>query len=61
MYVPPWLTRISGDREKAILDHPQAKIFEVDNDGNRLPAHQRWIESPVGSMWIDSKMKKIIG
>jgi len=60
-YVPAWLESIIGVREREILQHPEGRIYQVDNDGNRLPTHQQWIESPVGTMWIDSKMKKIIG
>lgn len=60
-YVPPWLNAIMSPADRAIVQHRLARFLTQDNEGNRLPAHQQWIESPVGSMWIDAKEKAILG
>lgn len=60
-FVPAWLIPLMGEREKAIINHRRAKFLREDLDGNRYPDHQQWIESPVGTMLIDSKKKAIIG
>lgn len=60
MYVPPWLWELAGQREREILEHPHARTFHEDQEGNRYPAHQQWIESPAGTMLIDSRARKIL-
>ena len=60
-HVPQWLMPILGAHDREIICHPQARFLQVDQDDNRLPRHQQWIESPVGSMWVDARQKKIIG
>lgn len=60
-YVPPWLDAILSASDREIVEHPKAVFLHEDRDGNRLPNHQQWIESPAGSMWIDSQRKVIIG
>lgn len=59
-YVPDWLDNLMGHRERTILHHPAAQFLQVDGDGTRLPAHQQWIESPAGTMLIDSHARKIL-
>lgn len=60
-YVPPWLDAILSASDREITEHRQAVFLMEDWDGNRLPKHQQFIESPAGSMWIDSQRKAIIG
>lgn len=60
-YVPQWLEAIMSDSDRAIIEHPKALFLAEDPEGNRLPNHQQWIESPAGSMWIDSQKKAILG
>lgn len=60
-YVPPWLDKIMSESDREIAQHRRAQFLKVDPDGTRLPAHQQYIESPVGSMVIDSRQKAIIG
>lgn len=58
--VPEWLDNVMGQRERTILHHPAARFLQEDREGNRLPDHQQWIESPAGTLWIDSVEKKIL-
>lgn len=60
-YVPDWLQELLGAREREILYHPQVRLLHEDQEGNRYPAHQQWIESPVGTMLIDAKRQCILG
>lgn len=60
-YIPPWLNAILSPQDRAIVAHPQSKALNEDQEGNRLPMHQQWIESPIGSIWIDAKAKAILG
>lgn len=60
MYIPPWLASLAGHRELEILQHPHARTFQEDQEGNRYPAHQQWIESPVGTLLICSRERKIL-
>lgn len=59
-FVPPWLEALLGQHERGIIYHPQARFLQEDQEGNRYPAHQQWIESPVGTMLIDSHEQRII-
>lgn len=60
-YVPPWLDAIMCASDREIAEHPKAVFLHEDRDGNRLPQYQQLIESPAGSMWIDSQRRAIIG
>lgn len=60
-HIPSWLDAILAESDRKIIMHPNVKVLAVDNEGNRLPTHQQWIESPAGSMWIDAKKKVIVG
>ncbi|WP_404667029.1 hypothetical protein [Roseateles asaccharophilus] len=60
MYIPEWLRSLAGPREMQILQHPHACTFQEDQEGNRYPPHQQWIESPVGTMLICSRERKIL-
>jgi hypothetical protein len=59
-YVPPWLAAQLGQREREIVYHPQARFLQEDQEGNRYPAHQQWVESPVGTLLIDSHLRRIL-
>ena len=59
--LPDWLVPLLGHRELEILRHPSCRFLKEDQDGNRLPDHQQWIEADVGTFWIDSQRKQIIG
>ena len=59
-HVPPWLQAQLGAREREIVYHPQARFLQEDQEGNRYPNHQQWIESPVGTLLIDSKAQRIL-
>lgn len=59
-HVPPWLEALMGAREREIVYHPQARFLQEDQEGNRYPAHQQWIESPVGTMLIDGRQRRIL-
>ena len=59
-YVWPWLEALLGQREREIVYHPQARFLQEDQEGNRYPAHQQWIESPAGTMLIDSRLQRIL-
>jgi hypothetical protein len=58
--VPAWLEALLGAREREILRHPQCVFLHEDQEGNRYPNHQQWIESPVGTMLIDSRRRCIL-
>jgi hypothetical protein len=58
--VPAWLQALLGQREREIIYHPQARLLQEDQEGNRHPNHQQWIESPVGTMLIDSRLRRIL-
>ncbi len=60
-YVPQWLEALMGQREREIIRHPQARFLQEDQEGNRYPNHQKWIESPVGTMLICGRSQKILG
>ncbi len=60
MCVPPWLESLLGVRERSIIYHPQARTLHEDQEGNRYPSHQQWIESPLGTMLIDSQRRAIL-
>lgn len=59
-YVWPWLEALLGEREREIVYHPQAQCLQEDQEGNRYPPHQQWIESPAGTMLIDSQLRRIL-
>lgn len=59
-FVPQWLDAMLGQREREIVYHPQARFLQEDQEGNRYPGHQQWIESPVGTMLIDSRLQRIL-
>lgn len=59
-YTPPWLDGQMGQREREIIFHPQARFLQEDQEGNRYPAHQQWVESPVGTLLIDSRLQRIL-
>jgi len=61
VYVPPWLKKLLGAREREIIYHPHAQFLQEDQEGNRYPSHQQWIEAPVGTMLIDAKQRRILG
>ena len=60
VHVQKWLEPLLGVRELEITYHSQARFLQEDQDGNRYPRHQQWIESPVGTILIDSRLKAII-
>ena len=61
-YIPTWLVALLGVRELRILAAPDVQFLQVDNEGNRLPSHQQWIESNLeGRFWVDAQVKQIIG
>jgi hypothetical protein len=60
-YLPLWLEALLTETDRAIVEHPKAVFLMEDRDRNRLPDYQQLIESPAGSMWIDSQRKAIIG
>ena len=59
----PWLEPLLGLRERRIDAAPDVQVLCVDQDGNRLPPHQRQIESKLLGEWyvIDSKLRRIVG
>jgi hypothetical protein len=59
-FVWPWLDALLGQREREIIRHPQARFLQEDQEGHRYPAHQQWIESPVGTMLIDTRLRRIL-
>lgn len=60
-HIPEWLEPLLSQNDRDIMTHPMAVFLQEDPDGNRLPGHQQLIESPVGSMYIDSIQKAITG
>lgn len=58
---PSWLKPLLGQRELEILRHPSVRVLAVDEDGERLPPYQQLFEADIGSFWIDSQRKQIIG
>lgn len=59
-FVPAWLEALLGVRERDIIYHAQARFLQEDQEGNRYPNHQQWIESPVGTMLTDSRLRRIL-
>lgn len=62
-YYPAWLLNAAGERELAIMNHPDAKgvqLLEGEDESERLAAHQQHIESPIGRITIDGRKKLII-
>lgn len=63
-YCPTWLRLAAGEREKAIMSHPQVKVVYLLNDEpttERQHNHMPYIVSPTGRFQIDSKTQTIIG
>ncbi len=60
---PAWLLPLLGEREIRISNAPDVQVLCVDKDGDRLPAHQRLIESnELGeSFVVDSHHRQICG
>jgi hypothetical protein len=58
--VPAWLEAQLGHREREIIYHPQARFLKEDQEGNRCPSHQQWIESPVGTMLVDGHLRRVL-
>lgn len=62
MFIPAWLRPLMGERETRIASDPRVKVWQVDDDDTRLPAHQQVIHSEEhGQFTICSKRREIIG